>query len=490
MEQIENFAALPAELYLPSDSGLPYAGEQVLRVMRVNQYEVAALALRELWRDLDLADEPLMFVSPSYGRMQAEHHPLFLDQLVARGKRQKKQRFGMLASWRSIAAPRYAHSIAAADNLVTLHAPDMLRFAQAGERHTLPGPQYGWKLYTFASGWNALSVRFQSNDGEESHNLVLVVLPPGRQDEWLAFLRLVGDLHNAALRRGRRGKIEIIGGIQNMVDVIKKASFNDLVLPDETLERVTAQRRIFDPVMLRRYAALGVPRFRKALLIGPPGTGKTTLLKAEGAFHAKKGGVVFYVCAPARNRGTTSWQHLSNALRNAAESRLPALVLVEDFELFVSDPFEMQQVLNTLDGAATPDNPAGTLMLATSNDPEKIDARIRDRPGRIDVLIEIGLVEDEALALRFLRHFLGAAYRDEHAAIAPLLLKQPGSHFREVCIAGSMRALDMNHSDVLYEDLLWAHEAILNGRALVEQSGRFSPAPARKRGGFFGKDRV
>jgi ATP-dependent 26S proteasome regulatory subunit len=172
------------------------------------------------------------------------------------------------------------------------------------------------------------------------------------------------------------------------------------------------------------------------------------------------------------------------------DSRLPTLVLVEDFEMFVSDPHELQLVLNTLDGAATPDNPAGTLLLATSNDPEKIDQRIRDRPGRIDILIEIGLVEDEELALRFLKHFLGASYREqEHASVAPLLIKQPGSHFREVCIAGAMHALEMDRADVLREDLIWAHEAILNGRALAAQSERFAPAPARKRGSYFGKSR-
>jgi ATP-dependent 26S proteasome regulatory subunit len=270
--------------------------------------------------------------------------------------------------------------------------------------------------------------------------------------------------------------------------VIRKATYKDLILPQEVLDQVAAQRRIFDSQILKRYAALRVPRMRKVLLIGPPGTGKTTLLKAEGAAHARKGGMVYYVCAPQQHRHTSSWQQLSQALHTAAESKLPSLVLVEDFELFVSDQREMQLILNTLDGVATPDNSGGTLLLATSNDPERIDPRIRDRPGRIDVLIEIGLVVDLELSRQFLQHYLGQGYNEqEHAAMAETLLKQPGSHYREVCIAGSMHALEKNRIEVLIEDLLWAHEMILTGREKAAETDRYLPAPARKRGGYFGK---
>src|SRR5262249_23149706 len=149
-------------------------------------------------------------------------------------------------------------------------------------------------------------------------------------------------------RRARRGRIEIISGDDELADVIKQASYADLVLADETLAQLAAQRRIFDQEILSRYAALHVPRMRKVLLIGPPGTGKTTLLKAEGAAHAKKGGLVYYVCAPTHSRNTSSWQQLSHALHLAADSHLPTLILVEDFELFVSNPTEMQLILNTL----------------------------------------------------------------------------------------------------------------------------------------------
>jgi len=119
-----------------------------------------------------------------------------------------------------------------------------------------------------------------------------------------------------------------------------------------------------------------------------------------------------------------------------------------------------------------------------------VEPRIRDRPGRIDVLIELGLVKDIPLALRFLKRFLGAAYREEeHAPLAQMLQGQPGSHFLEVCIAGAMHALEQDRTDILYEDLLWAHEAILQGRIAASELERFMPASARERIGFFGKER-
>jgi ATP-dependent 26S proteasome regulatory subunit len=173
----------------------------------------------------------------------------------------------------------------------------------------------------------------------------------------------------------------------------------------------------------------------------------------------------------------------------AAESRVPTLVLVEDFELFVSNTQEMQQILNTLDGTATPDNPAGTLLLAATSDPEKIDQRIRDRTGRIDVIVEIGLVDDVELATRLLAHFLGGAYRqEEHEPIAQKLLKQPGSHFREVCIAAALHALEEGRNDVKADDLLWANKVILAGKDVAEEAARFTPSPSRKRGSYFGRN--
>jgi len=454
--------------------------------MSTQRREIAVQALREFWRELKFEGTPLIFVSPMQKRIQLEHHPVLLDQLVSNGKQRKKLLSGQLKSWEFLDAPAYAQGIAASGEVGLLLKVDMLHQAEVGDRKAIPAAPCSWICFTFKSGWKALSVYFYDYESNEAHTFAAI--PNGCQDEWLAFLNLLDKLHYDVWRKTRRGYIEIIGGDNELADVIRKATAEDVILNAETLEHMATQRHIFSQEMLKRFEALQLPRLRTVLLIGSAGTGKTTLLKVEGASHVKQGGYVSYICPPPNSRNSNAWQHLTNALHLAAESNIPSLILVEDFEMFVSSAADLQNVLDILDGVGTPDNPAGTLLLATSNEPEKIDARIRDRSGRIDAIIELGLVEEAELAIRFLKHFLGSAFREEeHAPLASLLLKQPGSHFREVCIAATLRAIEQGRIDVSGEDILWAHETILTGRTIAAEPERYTPTPIHKRGGYFGR---
>src|SRR5713101_1710305 len=130
MESLEKLTTLEQELLAAVDGGLNAINRNVTRQMLVLRRELATQALKELWHELHLAGEPLIFASP--GGMHIEHHPLLLDQLVASGKRRKKSRFGQLASWQQLDAPTYAYGMASGDTDMLLKA-DLLRRAEVGD---------------------------------------------------------------------------------------------------------------------------------------------------------------------------------------------------------------------------------------------------------------------------------------------------------------------------------------------------------------------
>lgn len=459
------------------EKGVPYP-VPTGRQLTVSAIEVAASALWRLWHDLELGDSPLLFLGETFAR-HWQHHALLLDRAVEAFRGRKRARAGQIERWTRLPAPASASGIAAVPLCGPLLKPDLLRPASLCDRRAVPGACAGWYRYDFAAGWSALAVMLAPD--EDADAVTITAVPAGRENEWLAFLAALREIHSALLRRKRKGQIEILGDGDELASAIEQASFADVILPEAVLEQVAAQRAIFSADVLSRYASFGVPRMRKVLLIGPPGTGKTTLLKAEAARHVQQGGHVFYVFAA--KKVARSWELLSHALSSAAEIGLPTLIVVEDFEQFVSEAEDLQRVLNTLDGVATPDNPAGTLLLGSSNAPEQIDPRIKDRPGRIDLLIEVGLVEREDLACRFLQRFLGVACREEeYACFARQLRGQTGSHIREVCLLGAIHALQDNRPTVSHDDLRLAHETLLAGRAVAGQPERCAPPPAEKRG--------
>jgi hypothetical protein len=88
--------------------------------MSTQRREIAVQALKELWQELKFEGDPLIFISPMQSRVQLEHHPRLLDQLVATSKQRKKSIFGQLKSWELLDAPAYAQGIAVSGEVVML----------------------------------------------------------------------------------------------------------------------------------------------------------------------------------------------------------------------------------------------------------------------------------------------------------------------------------------------------------------------------------
>ncbi len=123
------------------------------------------------------------------------------------------------------------------------------------------------------------------------------------------------------------------------------------------------------------------------LLHGPPGNGKTSVIRAMLSHPGISGFAANLVTSEMDD------DRLQAFFRNATENT-PALVVLEDIDrlFFGLDKNEksnvsLQQLLNCLDGVSTQD---GMIVVATANHPEVLDTAILRRPGRFDRVIEFG----------------------------------------------------------------------------------------------------
>lgn len=135
-----------------------------------------------------------------------------------------------------------------------------------------------------------------------------------------------------------------------------------------------------------RYNRVAVPWHRGYLLHGPPGTGKTSLVRALATeFNLD----VWYISLGDLRQENKLMELISNV-----ESR--SILLLEDVDTvkFATSrvstspgDITLSSLLNALDGVMTPH---GLITFMTTNHLEKLDPALT-RPGRMDVVTQIGL---------------------------------------------------------------------------------------------------
>lgn len=255
----------------------------------------------------------------------------------------------------------------------------------------------------------------------------VVSVPQSVLGAWLAFEKECRRIDNSALPY--RGKVFVIGGQENSFDT--SVRWEEIYLPQQLKEDILRDVDAFFQKGVEIYQRLNIKPFRKLLLAGVPGTGKTMLCSALAHWALQRKYFVVYVSG-ANSYGAKFWK-IHQALDMAASSESPTLVIVEELDAYLEDDSKAE-LLNVLDGSESPVNQYGTIMIATTNHPEKIDDRVMKRPGRLDRIFIIPEMESRESTEAMLRTYMGEHWRPDHAEVVPQLLGKPGAFVREVAL--------------------------------------------------------
>jgi len=161
---------------------------------------------------------------------------------------------------------------------------------------------------------------------------------------------------------------------KELLDSIKNATFDNLILPEvQKAELQNDFRQFFEAREI--YDRYRIPWKRGAILIGPPGNGKTHTVKALINQLGKP-------CIYVRSFKAEYGNEQENIAEVFARARMtaPCLVVLEDLDSMI-DERNRAFLLNELDGFETN---TGVVVIATTNHPEKLDAAILERPSRFD----------------------------------------------------------------------------------------------------------
>lgn len=155
---------------------------------------------------------------------------------------------------------------------------------------------------------------------------------------------------------------------------IQSSTFDNLIFEPKLIDEMRREFKAF-LTMRGHYEALGLPWRRGALLIGPPGNGKTQCLRALARELALPTLYVQSLKAEYQREDAM----IASVFKRARQLQ-PCLLIFEDLDSLIT-PTNRSVFLNQMDGF---ERNVGLIVVGTTNHPERLDASMLDRPSRFD----------------------------------------------------------------------------------------------------------
>jgi len=251
----------------------------------------------------------------------------------------------------------------------------------------------------------------------------LALSHPDRSVEVTEALRKLCSVALVEYEASRPGKIALYSYTKygwQRERLLLKRPIESVILPSDAKAQVLDDvKRFLDAETRSWYLEHGIPYKRTFLLYGPPGCGKSSLIRAV-ASH--------FDCSVCMTSLANS--ELEDADLRMAMCSVPAKAVVafEDVDALFGHHRErgdgsrnvtFSGLLNALDGVA---DPRGTVIFLTTNHKSLLDPALI-RAGRCDVQVELTYAVDEQLKLSFERFYKSATPADSATFVANLRAK-------------------------------------------------------------------
>ena len=278
-----------------------------------------------------------------------------------------------------------------------------------------------------------LSSLFQRGVNNEDEISFCVLTRASKLD---AYMKFKADYEAWLLEKDHDNHlINVVGS--EPIKYSKEYTWDDVYLDEKTKEDIISTVEVFLNNK-QFYIDSKIPWKRGMLLMGPPGTGKTSIIKTIMAKYNFKPVTI----APGSN---------FDALREAfsyAQTQSPALLYIEDLDsMIASGAIDMSGFLNLLDGINSAN---GFFIVATANDVSKFKSSILDRPSRFDRKFEIGL-PDEKMTVDYITHWFKTCLTSAQIkTVAKTCVKNKMSYayLKELYVSSMFKTLsDLKESD-------------------------------------------